>query len=929
MTTEQIAAPAQNGIEGLSTLNSQQASAAYQPDSQAVQVVAGAGTGKTELIAHRFIHLVKTFQEKGITQSQNRIAVVTFTNEASLSMRARIDRYLSKTVGLSLDGQCWISNFHQLANRILRQHALHLNLSPQFEILDSLGQHILFERMIENIINGDYNIPSFQKMLARIFKQYGLEDIPGHVFTKDYLQQTLGISKLLEVLNPTSLLGVIQQAKASGLSPSQFYATAKQQIDAYGTALSTLPVREIFENTERNDKGKPLPIPLMLSYIAGWKKHLSPWTDKHWQPIEAVDSECLDSGEEPSSTLYKKAVDDLISTLCQYDRSAKAYIPKGDLDDVIRRIQSDQQSFHSLVIVVSAVYALYQHSLRVKNVCDFDDLINHCLTLFEKHPEIAEYYRSLFLHVIVDEFQDSNTSQLRLLQFLTKPGQSNLTVVGDQKQSIYSFRFAQPDNLHLVFDNPDQCQQIPLNTNYRSYPPILSVANVLSDAIVRNASQRLNACERYAENTEPFVTWCTFGVPEETVDSKGNPKLKEEAISSQQEREAEWIASEIEQLVQSHVQNPEQKTLNFNEIAILVKSHSKAELIQQALNGKNIPSVRKKNLGFFEDGSIKTALALLHLMVNLHDDTALVRVVQTKLNHRELYLLAQAREQLTQQKKEQVKEAKQTEANPKDKHTKSKMSLFDVIFRLKAMPELAPALPTQTREALTSLGQSLLNLKKRQSFLTPSQLLKALANEVGIIQPETAPHLKHQQRVNIRTLEKWLLQIASSNTIQPTLREILETIAHYQQNSSLDIPISNGTELENAVQIMTVHASKGLEFSAVFVAWCEKPKTLPQTGPIAFDPQNAAKSGFGLFTGKSLVKGSAEKSDTLHKMVYQTIWQRPQVDEEEQRLFYVALTRAQKKLYVLHSRQSPSWTKPPKLEQKTWLHHWVEADNQE
>ncbi|MEB3287037.1 MAG: ATP-dependent helicase [Vampirovibrionales bacterium] len=880
-----------------SQLNPAQQQAVYSPANQALRVVAGAGTGKTELIAHRFVHLVKEFQQQGIASAHRRIAVLTFTNEAALNMRLRIDAQLTANMSKNtayLDAQAYISNFHQLGARILRQHALYLGLSPNFTILESLAQRLLFNRVLESIIEGEYTLAPFQKMLARILGQYGLGDIAANVFTPEALKR-LGIRALGDILDAETLFCVIQKAKASGLSPKAFYQTAMAQSLQLSQALKTLPVETVYEATAKNEKGKPDALALICGYLESWQAHLSQWADKHWQPLVETEKNALAQGLEPKPGDYKKSVDGLASLYTDYDRSLRAYLPAARLLDesISRTLDEEQTLYEALAAIVATVYALYQHTLRIKDACDFDDLINHCLTLFEENPDIARFYRELFLHVIVDEFQDSNTSQLKLLKYLVRENQENLTVVGDEKQSIYAFRFAQPENLSLVFDDPAACLSVSLETNYRSTPPILAAANLISAKIVGNQSQALSPCEKLSHCRTP-VTWVNFG---------DQTQAARESIALHKEWEAEWIAAEIERLAQAH-QKTDIKTESafaYREIAILVKSHTKAELVQEALNARAIPSVRKKNLGFFNDTAIKNALALMQLMVNLRDDRSLVRVLQAKLSQRELYILSQAQSQ-----------AQKAQAG-ENSGQRQKPSLFEVLFALSLKESIASELSSQVRAALIDFCNRLLSLRKRQGRLSPAQLFKALADEIGFIDAETPEYLKHQQRANLRTLEKWLLLLSSKSQIQPTLREILSVLENYRDDPGLELPVSaNGAEEENAVQIMTFHSAKGLEFPTVFVAWCEKPAAPRFDGLILFDPQNQKKAGFGLFTSRPLLNPQ-QKEPPLAKIVHQLIWQRPQLKQEEQRLFYVALTRAERQLYVLRSTQSPDWSAAPQL----------------
>ncbi len=830
----------------LKDLNEAQRQAVLQPGHRAVKVLAGAGTGKTELISRRFVKLVEEFQAAGIERPMERILVVTFTDDAATSMRERIHTRLQEMGHDGLPPNAWISTFHKFANRLLQSHAIDVGLAPGFSILDALAQRLLFTRLVHQVKSGSHTD------LSDILQAYQLTTLPASVLSLTALQQ-LPADLASDLLETDLLFNIIARVKASGLTPAEFYQTATRQSQALTEAIQQLPVR--FNSDDDS-------ISNMQGYIRDWQRALSGWSEPGWDPIRETEAK----HEKPTASKYKDTTKHLANLLLELRSNKIGYVPKNppDWSGLLGATAVEQ----NITGIIAALYALYQQTLLLENACDFDDLINHSIQLLSQRPTLRTYYQTLFHTVIVDEFQDSNASQLRLLQLLLREPQPNITVVGDVKQSIYGFRFAQLENMDLVF-NRQPHQKIALQTNYRSLPPILEVSNHLTHLLTEDPYQALQPAPKHADHTEPLVTWVHLGRSEETTDAKGKPKTVAEDISTQKDKEARWIAQEIARLVLNG-------DCSFKDVAVLVRSHRKAEAIQAALTVLSIPSIRRKNLGFFDEPVIKDAMALLALMINLHDNHALVRILQSRLSAYQLRQLAEVRE--------------------------GGASFFQVLEGLTD-PAACPWLGADERQALLSLVEQLSKSKKLQSRLSPTQLFTRLSETIGLIHPDTPAHLKKQQRIHLRIFEKLLYKFCFDSPLQPTLTEILETLEHYRQDPNLELPVAEENSQEDAVQIMTVFASKGLEFPVVFVAYTEsKEHHRSSDGLLLFDPQWEGKNGFGLILGKY------QQADTVKKALYRNLWVKPRGEAEQQRVFYVALTRAKQRLYVLRGLKSADWT---------------------
>lgn len=845
----QLFSPAEEPARHLQALNEQQWAAVEAPADRGVQVLAGAGTGKTELISRRFVKLVHDFRRQGLASPEERILVLTFTSDAALNMRERIHRRLVETGAGELGPNAWIGTFHQFGMRLLRTHALEAGLLPDFSMLNVLEQQVLCQRVVQGILAGDY------RDLSDTLTRFGL-DLPADALKPETLAAS-GIPELETLLEPGLIYRFITRVKTAGLSPREFLESAIQQSEKLTERLKSMPV----PHNPDLDKQENMMLKLMA-----WQDALSPWAHDGWNPVQIASDKAERSGKKLTPSVLLEE----LKGLGKLYLSARVYEPMTPDVSILDEALSQEKQVAS---VFAAVYALYQDALRSKNACDFDDLINHTIQLLLERPVLRERYRKQFAAVIVDEFQDSNGSQLRLLELLVREQAANLTVVGDEKQSIYAFRFAQPENLNLIFRNGDPLR-INLQTNYRSRPPILAVANRLTKDLTQDPAQMLSACEKNATQMDPLVTWLNL---DEMLEENGKAVAK--PIFEYKEREAQFIAIEIARLVESG-------ECRFSDIAVLVKSHTKAEAIQQALTKLHIPSIKQKNMGFFQEPEIKDAMALLRLMRNPHDELSLVRLLQKKLNHRQLYRLVSLKRKLAQE-------------------SGMPISLFALCLELKAHADALADLPAGLLEAIADLAEQLRDLHKLKNRLTPVHLFLKLAAQIGLIDAKSPAWRKKRQRVTLRMFEKLLHLFSRSKTLQPTLDEVLEILERYEAHPEEELPVKEELDGEDAVQIMTVFASKGLEFKVVFAAYADSERNAGAgEDPVLFDPQYPGKAGFGLILGK--VNGLAN----LKREIRQRCWHSPRGKAEAQRVFYVALTRAMERLYVIRCHHSPDWTAP-------------------
>lgn len=455
-------------------------------------------------------------------------------------------------------------------------------------------------------------------------------------------------------------------------------------------------------------------------------------------------------------------------------------------------------------ILASRAYEVYNTHLRAYNAVDFDDLILTPVKLFDEHPEVLERWQNRIRYLLVDEYQDTNLSQYKLVRQLVGH-RGALTVVGDDDQSIYAWRGARPENLEQLQVDFPSLKVVKLEQNYRSTSRILKAANTL-----------------IANNPHVFdkTLWSEMGV--------GDPIRV--IHTRNEDAECERIATEI---LDKHLRDH----LPFKDFAILYRGNHQARLLEMKLQSYQVPYKLSGGTSFFARAEIKDLMGYLKVLVNRDDDNAFLRIIN--LPRREIG-------PSTLQKLGEY-------ANSRN------ASMFDACEEVG----LEQHLPANAVEKLRRFTRWL-HEKYRQCYEDdPIQAIKDLIHEIDY--------------------EGWLYQNASSENVAEkriqnvwflvdSLRNTLERLQEDDPDAGIEEAIARLILLDlmdrqeeeddsNRVQLMTLHASKGLEFPHVFLMGMEE-ELLPH-------------------------RNSIENGDI----------------EEERRLAYVGITRARKTLTLTLARQ--------------------------
>ncbi|ABM36788.1 ATP-dependent DNA helicase UvrD [Polaromonas naphthalenivorans CJ2] len=485
------------------------------------------------------------------------------------------------------------------------------------------------------------------------------------------------------------------------------------------------------------------------------------------------------------------------------------------------------------------IYDLYEQQCQREGVVDFGELMLRSYELLRDNAPIREHYQRRFRHILIDEFQDTNKLQYAWIKMLAGQGADamesmpggSVVAVGDDDQSIYAFRGARVGNMADFVREFNVTHQIKLERNYRSFGNILDSAN----ALISHNTQRL-------------------GKNLSTEAGPGEPVRVYESASDF--AEAQWFVDEVRQLVRDGAER--------KEIALLYRSNAQSRVMESALFNASIPYRVYGGLRFFERAEIKHALAYLRLLDNPHDDTSFMRVV----NFPPRGIGARTIEQL------------------QDISNASGCSLHDGVS----------AVPGKAGANLGAFVAKLDVIREQTAGCTLREIIELVLQQSSLVEHYTLDKDGQDRLENLAELVNAAESFVSqegfgrdavalpvdelgagltqspasqgldeplSEQLAPNLEtgETLSPLVAFLTHAALESGDNQAQAGQDAVQLMTVHSSKGLEFDCVFITGLEDG---------IFPHENALNDAGGI--------------------------------EEERRLMYVAITRARKRLYLSHSQ---------------------------
>jgi DNA helicase II / ATP-dependent DNA helicase PcrA len=503
------------------------------------------------------------------------------------------------------------------------------------------------------------------------------------------------------------------------------------------------------------------------------------------------------------------------------------------------KIEEEKEKVEKLRAAVNE-FDNYQNLMRKKNRYDFDDMINWVIRAFEENANTLAAYQEKFQYILVDEYQDTSGIQNKLVQLLISYWEKpNVFVVGDDDQSIYRFQGANVENM-MGFANAytKELLTVVLTNNYRSTQPILDV----SKTVINKNEERL---VKKIEGLSKDLT-----AANSAINHLQHPPVITEYNSSKEEMAA--IALRIEALLQQNVQP--------GKIAVLYKENKYGDELAQYLRRKNIAVYSKRSINILELPFVQKLLQLLRYINAEHDISYGGDEMLFEILHYDFYKIPP------------IEIAKLTvEANQK-KYNDAGASLRRLLYD-KANAPVKDLFNTGIDPALKNISAVLEQLITTASNVTLQQLFSAIIQEAGVI----AYVLKSPDKIDLLQQLTALFDFIKEETRRNPLLNLkgLIGIVDVMEKEKLSLPLVQVAGSDKGVNLLTAHGSKGLEFEYVFIA-----------GTNAGNWEKKRKPG-----------GGYKFPDTMFTS-------QPQHSEEEElrRLFYVALTRAEKYLYISYAR---------------------------
>ncbi|HJK87682.1 MAG TPA: UvrD-helicase domain-containing protein [Candidatus Megaira endosymbiont of Hartmannula sinica] len=506
------------------------------------------------------------------------------------------------------------------------------------------------------------------------------------------------------------------------------------------------------------------------------------------------------------------------------------------------------------------IYKIYQLTLVNSNVIDFDDFLLYCNKLFIKNKELLNYYQNKFKYILVDEYQDTNTSQHLWLRMLANK-HLNLCCVGDDDQSIYSWRGAKIRNiLKFSYDFPG-AKIITLEQNYRSGSHILNIA---SDVISENN-------ERH-----PKKLW--------TENQKNN--LVQITSFTNGLAEAKNIAATINQIINKH-------NIKAKNIAILFRSTLQTMLFEEALTSYNINYNITGGLKFYARKEIRDIICYIRLIINPHDNIAFERIINTPKRG--------VGNGSLQKIKEYSKLHFHNIYNNKDEEIDQiqPLSLYKTIRKIiednNSIPNLTITKKSFSSKIINSFQEFIEIIEHTKQELENNDAATVISNLIK--KTKYIDHLKDlYEDESVKRIDH-INQLLAAISRFDDVRDFLHHASLVMDNETAENNTTNNNQIkeeEEFVNLMTIHSAKGLEFDVVFIPGFEE----------------------GIFPHHKGLK----YNNTNHENNYDNINNKKYINQEiseERRLAYVALTRAKNFLYISYASNRLSFVEGRKIFENT------------
>lgn len=718
-----------------------------------VLVIAGPGTGKTQLLSARVANILSRTD----TPAQN-ILCLTFTESGAQNMRERLTRFIGQT---AYDVN--IGTYHAFGGDLIRRYPEYFAATRLQEPVDELGQRQILVDIIEHM--------SFNNPLRQTRHHLG------------------------------DLKTTISEVKRALLTPEDLRAIASENL-AFITAMSG-PLQEIFDGVARMPSKVEKSAPYFERVLLAINAHIPAAADlgsaKEGNSYTGEASNGQAAAARPVydkfGTLAGLAAETLAQALTDATETGKT-TPlttwKNDwlAKDTENHFVIDGRLANNRIRALATLLDQYTSALEEQGLYDFDDMILRSIAAMEEHPDFRYTLQEKYLYVLLDEFQDTNAAQLRLIQLLTdnpvNEGRPNVMAVGDDDQAIYAFQGAQYSNMLDFYTMYRDVLVVNLTQNYRSKAAILETAQNISAQITNRLHESLENVSKTLEAANPDL-------PNAIVE-------RVEFLSPIAERD--WIARRIKSLIDDGTAP--------SDIAVLAPKHKHLEPLVPYLNHYGIPVRYEKRENILESPVVRELLTMCRLVLAIEQDN------QPLADHLWPQVLSYDFWQLPTaaiwRLSWQVSDAR------KEGSSWSKLLLENAAFRPAALllMHVASRVHTETAETLLDLliGNAAAETHEADLPMVTSPLRDYYT---GAEVQAANPDLFYETVSHLTVLRSKLLDHQRSGDKALTLHDFMRFVGLYEEAEQQMINTSPYSQQTDSVQLMTVYKAKGLEYAHVFL----------------------------------------------------------------------------------------------------------------
>ncbi|UTH02882.1 UvrD-helicase domain-containing protein [Macrococcoides canis] len=889
-----------------------------------ILVSAAAGSGKTAILVERIKNNIKL----GI--NIDRMLISTFTIEAAKNMRSRIEQLLEDSIANATEeekilyqdaikdiNKAHISTLHSFCLEVIQKNYQKLGLSPKLRSLDEVERDVMIEKIIEEVLERYYESANktlndssetnhsshtFLK-LANMISINGRDGFVAQI--KSIMDVALASAEKEKLLD--QFLTLFTENQMPYLK-DQYVHYLYDLLDILNEdkanwANKKAIANHYFNDDEKNEKK-------CTNRFDDYNNKIDEEIENIKKAIFEVNNRKLDEctirikeidGKQLKKLPYLKDVD--------YDKEQYQYIKEQiskfelyskyneeivetSLRDLIERHTENYQYVSLLVDITKEVIETFEQHKRLHSLFDFSDYEHYTLQLLSEHQEVREYYHHLFKEIMIDEYQDFNRVQEAIINKIKAPindkdAQTTIFMVGDVKQSIYQFRQADPELFNSKYatavdeDLPGQQLKgdviyskvdfnhdeisdefirykdaynrnivVELNKNYRSGQSVIDFTNDVFTSIMTEDKGGID----YAKGHALVRGRQEAGQHQCEVEFIYNPENNEEAV-------AQFIVRTIKRLKADNL------SLNYSDVAILTSARTNHVAYSKALNNHGIQSVMNTRKGFLDALEVKVILSVLRALDNPLQDVDLLSLMRLPVFKFTVNEIAQIK-------------------NP-DNYSHFLYSIFNFLNN-----EDNKNVHAALYDKVTLFKSTLYNLRTYARYHSVEQVLRKIYKELEIEAFFMSMPMHHTRRANLTGLIDKAIEFNAQG--HNSIHEFIVAMDHLKTRKK-DFGEESFVSEDNAVKIMTIHASKGLEFKHVIYADVHtKFNTKSANGRVVIDPTY----GFGIDTPHAEIESElyGYEESFFNNLIKKQMIQK--LLGEELRKMYVAFTRAEESIHI-------------------------------